>query len=139
MAGTSIDEVIGACQTLYGPTATPEERKKANEFLTKWQCTEGAWEAALQVLSKCEPSDTNKNSVSVAFFAASSLRNKTSLDVNDLNTKEKMEFLKNSLFQQMLRFQNQQEYSTVLHQLCLALCGLAIHMDRWGGCGWGWL
>lgn len=63
-------------------------------------------------------------------FCTQTLRTKVQLDVNDLDSREKCEYMRSMLFQHMAKFRDAPAFSAALKQLCLALCGLAIHMDE---------
>ncbi|CAD7926037.1 unnamed protein product [Amoebophrya sp. A120] len=122
--------VVNACAALYGGDKDANKIKEANTFLTEWQCAESAWATASEILSRANLDDTAPTNVATVSFAAQTLRTKILYDVNDLSTQEQMTYLRTALFQSMARLRDRAPFGSALTQLCLALCGLAIHMDE---------
>eukprot|EP00392_Amoebophrya_sp_AT5.2_P016491 g16757.t1 len=133
VATTMVEQqVLAACAQLYGGATEGSKIREANAFLTEWQITDQAWEVANTILqNKTSVVDTSKANVATAVFCTQTLRTKVQLDVNDLDSREKCEYMRSMLFQHMAKFRDAPAlFSAALKQLCLALCGLAIHMDE---------
>jgi hypothetical protein len=114
--------LVQALQALYAPSASPELRRQADQWLVEFQRSPGSWSQCADILS------AGTASQEVLLFAAQTIRYKAARQLGQVAI-EQLPAIRDHICSSLLLPQAQSP--PIIQQLCLALVAVAFHWQQW--------